>query len=229
MATTDHGPVDLLIATGAFLGQHPLGPIAYLGAYALRPLLLVSATLLTVSAGILYGPVLGTLLAIVAANLSAWVAYTLARVLGAELAEPALAHPRLAGVTGRLRTHTFETVLTLRFLFVPYDAVNYLAGATRLRPLPFAAATAVGSLPATAMFVLFGAGLGDLSALGSGRLPAADPRLLAVSAALFVVSLAVARGLRRRAVGSHATTASVAHVEGAAHPSGPVRAQGKIR
>ncbi|MDZ7708321.1 MAG: VTT domain-containing protein [Trueperaceae bacterium] len=196
---TGRTPLDLLVALGAFLGQHPLGAAAYLAVYAVRPLVAFSASLLSVAGGVLYGPLAGVALVIVGANVSALVAYGLGRGLGAELAGPALAHPRLAGVTGRLRGRTFETVLTLRFLFAPYDAVNYLAGATRLRPLPFVAATAIGSLPGTIVFVLFGAGLGDLSALGSGRLPTPDLALLATSGALFAMSLLAARLWRRRA------------------------------
>jgi len=198
-AATGRTPLDLLIALGAFLDQHPLGAAAYLAAYAVRPLTAFSATLLTVAGGVLYGPLAGVTLVIVGANASALVAYGLGRGLGAELAGAALAHPRLAGVTGRLRASTFETVLTLRFLFVPYDAVNYLAGALRLQPLPFVVATAIGSLPGTIVFVLFGAGLGDLSALGTGRLPTPDPTLLATSGALFATSLLAARLWRRRA------------------------------
>jgi len=196
---TGRTPLDLLVALGGFLGGHPLGAVAYLAAYAVRPLAAFSATLLTVAGGVLYGPLAGIALVIVGANTSALVAYGLGRGLGAELAGPALAHPRLAGITGRLRERTFETVLSLRFLFAPYDAVNYLAGASRLRPLPFVLATAIGSLPGTIVFVLFGAGLGDVSALGSGRLPAPDLPLLASSAALFAVSLSAARLWRRRA------------------------------
>lgn len=197
-AATGRTPLDLLVALGEFLGQHPLGAVAYLAAYAVRPLAAFSASLLTVAGGVLYGPLAGVALVIVGANASALVAYGLGRVLGAELAGPALAHPRLAGITGRLRDRTFETVLSLRFLFVPYDAVNYLAGASRLRPLPFVLATAIGSLPGTIAFVLFGTGLGDLSALGSGRLPTPDLRLLGSSAALFATSLLAARLWRRR-------------------------------
>lgn len=159
-AATGRTPLDLLVALGAFLAQHPLGAAAYLAAHAVRPLAAFSATLLSVAGGLLYGP--------------------------------------LAGVTGRLRARTFETVLSLRFLFVPYDGVDYLAGASRLRPLPLVLATAIGSLPGTIVFVLFGAGLGDLSALGIGRLPTPDLPLLATSGALFATSLLAARLWRRR-------------------------------
>ncbi len=101
-------------------------------------------------------------------------------------------------------------MLTLRFLFAPYDAVNYLAGALRLRPTPFVLATALGSVPGSFTFLLFGASIGDLSALADGRLPSLDGRALAASAVLFVVSLIASRALRRRVGHSDEAAAPVA-------------------
>ncbi len=191
-------PLDVLVLLIEFLREHPLGLVAYLLAYALRPLLLFPAPLLTVGAGLLYGPLLGTGLVIIGANASATVAFLLGRTLGAELAGRALEHPRLLGMTRRLRSNAFEAVLTLRFLFAPYDAVNYLAGTLRLPLKPFVLATAIGSLPGTLVFVLFGAGLGDVRALEAGQLPTPDAPLLVASAALFLASLLLARAYRLR-------------------------------
>lgn len=193
----ERSPLDVLIAVVAFLRDHPLGPLAYVAVYAARPLALFSAALLSVGGGVLYGPVAGVALVAIGANLSALVAYGLGRVVGADVAGPALRHPRLRGTARRLREHAFETVLTLRFVFAPYDAVNALAGALRLPVLAFVLATAVGSLPGTLVFVLFGASLGDVAALEAG-LPRPDPALLAASAALFLASLALARWWRAR-------------------------------
>jgi uncharacterized membrane protein YdjX (TVP38/TMEM64 family) len=195
---TGSTPLDVLVVVVGFLRDNPLGALAFVGVYALRPLLLFPATLLTVGAGILYGPLAGVALVVLAANASAVVAFALGRAYGAELAGAALQHPRLRGVSQRLRANAFEAVLTLRFVFTPYDAVNYLSGALRLPLRAFVVATAIGSLPGTLVFVLFGAGLGDVAALEAGRLPTPDVPLLAASAALFVTSLLLARIWRAR-------------------------------
>lgn len=196
---TGRTPLDVLGSLVSFLAEHPWGWLLFVLAYVARPLVVFSATVLTVGAGHLYGLWLGLLVVTLGANGGALLAYGLARWLGAEVAGKALAHPRLVGVTERLRLRTFETVLTLRFLFTPYDAVNYLAGALRLRPAPFVLATMLGSLPGSLTFLLFGASVGDLSALAEGQWPTLDPWLLAASAALFVISLAASRAMRRRA------------------------------
>jgi len=197
VVATGRTPLDVLTALVAFLADHPWGPPLFVLAYVARPLVAFSATVLTVGAGHLYGPWLGLLVVTLGANGGALLAYGLARWLGAEVAGKGLAHPRLAGVAGRLRRRTFETVLTLRFLFAPYDAVNYLAGALRLRPAPFVLATVLGSLPGSLTFLLFGASVGDVSTLAEGHWPRLDPWLLAASATLFGVSLLAARALRR--------------------------------
>jgi uncharacterized membrane protein YdjX (TVP38/TMEM64 family) len=93
-----------------------------------------------------------------------------------------------------MRTHSFETVLVMRLLFLPYDLVNYLAGLLRLRWVPFLLATALGSLPGTVSFVLLGASL-DRVDEGLGGI---DPVALVASMVIFVASLVVAQVLRLR-------------------------------
>ncbi len=208
VATTGLGPVGVLQALVGVVVDHPAGPLVFVLAYVLRPLLLFSATVLTVGAGHLYGPWLGFLVVVVGANGGALLAYGLARWLGGAWATRALAGGRWGPLAARLRERTFETVLTLRFLFAPYDAVNYLAGALRLRPGSFVLATALGSVPGSFTFLLFGASIGDLSVLADGRLPSLDGRALAGSAALFVASLLASRALRQRVARREAAPAT---------------------
>jgi uncharacterized membrane protein YdjX (TVP38/TMEM64 family) len=85
-------------------------------------------------------------------------------------------------------------VLLTRFLFLPYDLVNYAAGALRIKYVPFITATAVGSLPGTISFVLLGA---SLDRVDQG-LDGLNPYALVASVVIFVASLVVARILKRR-------------------------------
>jgi len=192
------GPLEVLASAVDFLTSHPSGPWLYVAAYVVRPLFLFSATVLTVGAGYLYGPWWGFLIVVVGANAGAMLAYAVARWLGGPWTQRLADDPRFRGVPARLRRRTFETILILRFTFAPYDAVNYLAGALRLKALPFLVATAVGSVIGTVTFLAFGASLDDLSAPLEGRLPALDARWLAASVALFAVSWGLSFALRRR-------------------------------
>lgn len=206
VAATGRTPLDVLGELVAFLVDHPLGPVLYLLACAVRPLFVFSSSVLTIGAGHLYGPELGLLVVTVGHNAGAALAYGLGAAFGAELAGRALGHPRLRGAAARLRRNAFATVLTLRLVFTPYDAVNYAAGALRLPPRAFVLATLLGSLPGALTFLLFGASIGDLSVLADGRWPSVDPWTLAASALLFAVTLAVSRAIRRRPVAPGATS-----------------------
>jgi len=177
------------------------GPLAYVAVYLARPLILFSAAVLTVAGGFLFGAAAGLVIVLLASNGSAMVAYGLARWLGAEtLADPE-ATGLLARWTRRLRARSFETIIVMRLLYLPYDLVSYLAGAVRIHPVAFLTGTALGSAPATVAFVLFGASLESFD----GGVPAIDAPILIASGVMLVAGLALARVLRRREDASDAT------------------------
>ena len=170
------------------------GPVAFVAVYLLRPLLFFSAAVLTVAGGFLFGAAGGVALVVLAANGSAMVAYGLARWFGAGVGQEADPAGRLARWTGRLRHRSFESVISMRLLQLPYDLVSYLAGAVRIHPGAFLLGTAVGSLPATVAFVLFGASLESFD----GGVPAIDAPVLIASGILLATGLALSQIMRRR-------------------------------
>jgi len=93
-----------------------------------------------------------------------------------------------------MRENSFETVMVMRFIFLPYDAVSYLAGFLRIKYLPFILATALGSIPGTMAFIGFGASIERFD----GALPKLNPVTLGFSFAIFVVSLALSRMFKKR-------------------------------
>lgn len=191
-----HGLAPLAAAQRlvALLGAGGYGPLLYILAYVLRPLVLFPSILLTVAGGFVFGPVWGVLYTIIGGNASALLAYLVGRFFGRGVLEDGAARGLARRYAARLRRHGFETVFILRLLFVPYDAVNYLAGFLRIRWAPFLLATALGSVPATIAVVLFGASLARFD----GSLPSLDHRALAASAALFLFGVGLARLFRRR-------------------------------
>lgn len=168
--------------------------LAFMAVYAIRPLILFPATLMTIAGGLLFGPVLGIVATVVGANTSAMVAYWVARSLGFESVAEAETNGLLSRWSTRMRNESFVTVLLMRFAFLPYDLVNYAAGLLRIRPLSFLAATALGSLPGTVSFTLAGASIESLEEGPSG----VDSKVLIASAAIFVVSLSISWFVKRR-------------------------------
>lgn len=190
--------------------RSPFGGLIYIVIYTLRPLIFFPATILTIAGGSIFGPIWGVLLTIVGSNLSATVAYLLGRFLGQGIFDTSEAADNaglVARWADRMRNNSFDTVLIMRFLFLPYDLVNYLAGFLRIGYLGFILATIIGSLPGTISIVLFGASI-QIETLDESISPSLDPLTLAISVALFVGSLAFSRWLKQREARrnpSHAT------------------------
>jgi len=194
------GPLEALQQLVSLLATSPWGPLLFIAIYALRPLVLFSATVLTVGAGFVFGPVLGLIYTLVGSNISALVAYSVGRFFGQGMLNSNTQTSLVQRYTEQLRTNSFVTVLTMRFLFLPYDLVNYLAGFLRIDWRAFLLATILGSIPGTVAFVLAGASIeGDFS----GGLPSVNPWVFVASAVIFVTSLLISRYLKRREQSHH--------------------------
>jgi len=84
--------------------------------------------------------------------------------------------------------------MIMRFIFLPYDAVSYLAGFLKIHYWPFILATALGSIPGTIAFVGFGASIERFD----GAIPQLNPVTLGFSIAIFIVSIALSRIFKKR-------------------------------
>jgi uncharacterized membrane protein YdjX (TVP38/TMEM64 family) len=191
----DLSPLQALAQVIDLLRSTTFGPILFIAIYTLRPLILFPATVLTLGAGLVFGPLWGIVYTIVGSNLSALLAFGVGRFLGAGVLDGEQTSGVVQRYADRLRRNSFETVLIMRFVFLPYDLVNYLSGVLRINWKAFLLATAIGSLPGTIAFVLAGSSItGDLT----DGLPGFDWRVFAVSVALLIISLAISRVVKRR-------------------------------
>jgi uncharacterized membrane protein YdjX (TVP38/TMEM64 family) len=204
------GWVTLVIAWFVFQRRSELGPLAatqrlidlsagrwwavlaFLLLSVVRPLVLFPATLLTLAAGLLFGPIVGVIVAAAGANAAAMVGWAVARYLAPSGVSSGRAI--VQSWSDRLHRNSFEAVLLMRLLFLPYDLVNYGCGLLKVKWRPFILATAIGSLPGTIAFVLAGASVKRLDD-GTKGISAAT---LAVSVGLIAVSIATSRLLKKR-------------------------------
>lgn len=178
-----------------FMRVSTVAPLIFIALYTLRPLVLFSAVALSVAGGALFGPVMGIIYTIIGSNLGAGLAYMIGYFFGQDAlkSQDEEAQGRLSRYIDKMRSNSFETVLIMRFIFLPYDLVNYLAGFLRVNFGAFILATILGSLPGTLTFTLLGASSG-LSADMEGF----NPWMLVGSAVIFVASLAISRLFKRR-------------------------------
>jgi uncharacterized membrane protein YdjX (TVP38/TMEM64 family) len=134
----------------------PWFPLAFLLAHIVVTVVPVPRTAFTLAAGLLFGPVLGVAIGVVASTVSAMMAMLLVRAAGWQL-NRLVRHRSIETVDERLRTRGWLAVLSLRLIpVVPFSAINYAAGASAVRVLPYGVATVAGLLPGTAAVVILG-------------------------------------------------------------------------
>jgi uncharacterized membrane protein YdjX (TVP38/TMEM64 family) len=144
----------------------PWFPLAFLAAHIVVTVFPFPRTAFTLAAGLLFGPVLGVPLAVTAATISAVLALLLVRAAGWQLSR-LVRHPRVDSLDARLRERGWPAVMSMRMIpAVPFSVLNYAAGASAVRVLPYTLATLVGLLPGTAAVVILGDALtGNVSPL----------------------------------------------------------------
>lgn len=168
----------------------PAGPLMFLAAAALSPLLLVPAALLGGGAGVCFGPALGIAYTLVGCNISATVTYLVGRFSRRGMPETGKLRRTIDRYGPRLRRNAFWGVMLLRLSFLPYDAINYLVGLLCVRWPVFIVANTLGSLPGVIAIVLAGASVQS----ASGFVLPAGPLIL-ISGAMLLFSAAVAAAL----------------------------------
>jgi uncharacterized membrane protein YdjX (TVP38/TMEM64 family) len=187
-------PLQIVQQLLTFLTDSFWGPVVYIALYAIRPLILFPSTLLTLAGGFIFGPFWGMAYTLLASNTSAMVAYFVGRYFGQGLLPEGASESFVQSYAARLRQNSFETILIMRFVFVPYDLINYLAGFLRIKWLPFLLATALGSIPGTIAFIGFGASIEHFD----GAIPSLNPITLTASLVIFIVSLLLAKVFKKR-------------------------------
>ncbi len=186
-------PLELTDAFGQAIRGNWWGPAAFVAAYAIRPVIAFPGSLLTVLAGVIFGPFWGTLWVVVGSNASTAVTYTAGHVVGADRDQSRMPGAVLRQVE-RARQQPFVATMLMRLLYLPFDAVGWVAGFARLSFWPFLAGSAIGTVPGIVSFVGFGA---SIDAVGADQ-PSLDLPLLGASAALAVAGIALSRWLSRR-------------------------------
>ncbi|MFI6865921.1 TVP38/TMEM64 family protein [Nocardia sp. NPDC050406] len=133
----------------------PLLPLVFFLVHTLVCVTPFPRTVFTVSAGMLFGPALGLSLAIAATTVSAVLALLLVRALDKDRVRARLTHPTVRAIDTRLARRGWLAVGSLRLIaFAPFAVVNYCAGLSSVRTVPYVIATFLGIIPGTIGTVL---------------------------------------------------------------------------
>lgn len=112
---------------------------------------------LNLAAGALFGAQAGTLAALAGTVLGSGMAFGLGRLLGQDALRPLLRARVLTALDRQLSAHGFRSMMVIRLMpGVPFVASNYGAAVSRMSWTAFLTATALGSIPNTAAYVLAG-------------------------------------------------------------------------
>lgn len=190
---SDAGPVPFLLGLIEQASSSPWAPVALLGLYLARPLLLIPITVANLATGFVLSAWPGIALALVGTLLSASAGYAIGRFMGSAALTARLSE-RWA-IVRMLRRRSFESVVAGGLMYLHADMVNLPAGLLRVRLPVFLSGIALGNALTMTTAVLAGASV-------EGRLDEAtisvDTTYLALAGGLFALSLALAYTLRRR-------------------------------
>ncbi|HZH03049.1 MAG TPA: TVP38/TMEM64 family protein [Myxococcaceae bacterium] len=167
----------LLSAVEALRALGAVGPALFVPAYVLACVLLLPGSVLTLGAGFLYGPVAGLGLASLSSVLGASAAFGISRTRARSWVVKKLVHqPRFAAIDRAVGQQGLRVVLLLRLSpVIPFNLLNYGLGLTRVRFRDYLAASWLGMLPGTLLYVYLGSVMTSVAELGAGRRPDAGP------------------------------------------------------
>jgi len=186
---------DMLISLYEFFTMSMWGPVIYIALYAVRPLILFPATLLTALSGTLFGFWWGITYTIIGENASANFAYTIGRFFGKDLR---LEDSFIGKWVTWLKKRPFESVLFMRLFYFPFDLTNYGSGVLKVSWPSYSLATFIGILPGLTTFVALGAAISvDEFRTNGLSFDAFNPKFIALSIFIFISSLLLSRWLRR--------------------------------
>ena len=141
-----------------------LGPILFILLYIVVCVLAIPASVLTLGAGAMFGVLKGTILASVASTLGATAAFVVGRYFArGRVARFIDKDERFKAVDEAVAREGWKIVVLTRLSPVfPFNLQNYAYGLTRVSLHNYVAASWIGMLPGTVLFVY----LGSLARLG---------------------------------------------------------------
>lgn len=198
MRLNDLTVIEFADQIGHLLKDFWYGPILYILLYFVRPLSFFPGTPITMLAGYVYGVQWGFIYAMVAGLISTSLPYITGRWFSDESQlkkRLSQSNTRSMSFVRMMRDNPFQTILTTRFLYLPYDLVNFVAGSLHIPLVPFVLATLLGNV--INVFIMVSIGASIEASLAEGRF-VVDPRLVLFSLVIWLVSLSINRYLKSK-------------------------------
>ena len=147
----------------------PIGVVVFIVAYAVATVLFLPGWIFTVSAGLIYGVIGGTAVALCGAVIGASLAFLVARYfLRRNIEQMTRSNPRFGAIDRAIGENGWKIVGLLRLSpLVPFNLSNYFYGITSISFGAYVLVSAIGMIPGTLLYAYLGA-IGQASVSGGG-------------------------------------------------------------
>ncbi|KAK4391326.1 TVP38/TMEM64 family membrane protein [Sesamum angolense] len=145
--------------SGFIEGYGPAGYALFVAVYAGLEILAIPAIPLTMSAGLLFGSVTGTIIVSISGTVAASVAFLIARYFARErILKLVEGNKKFLAIDKAIGENGFRVVTLLRLSpLLPFSLGNYLYGLTSVKFVPYVLGSWLGMLPGTWAYVSAGA------------------------------------------------------------------------
>jgi len=136
-------------------------PLLFIVIYAVRPLILFPASLLSITGGLAFGAWEGIIYILIGATLSGIVAFMISKIFHNSFVKK-VQEGRIARITTLMEERGFFYVLILRLIpFINFDLISYSAGLANVKVRAFVLATFIGIIPGTFAFSFLGSSFAE--------------------------------------------------------------------
>ncbi|KAF8104966.1 hypothetical protein N665_0165s0051 [Sinapis alba] len=174
-------------------GYGPAGYALFIAVYAGLEILAIPALPLTMSAGLLFGSLVGTIIVSISGTMAASVAFLIARYFARErILKLVEGNKKFLAIDKAIGENGFRVVTLLRLSpLLPFSLGNYLYGLTSVKFVPYVLGSWLGMLPGSWAYVSAGAfGRAIIQEESTVGLPGGNGQLLTLGLGLLVTALA---------------------------------------
>lgn len=156
--------VDIDAVRAAIAQAGPVAPLVYIPASAILASIFVPGPLLATGSGLLFGPVLGTVVTLCSAALTATMAAFMGRRAGRDSARALVGAEWSGRIDAQIQRHGLWAVVGQRFVPGISDALaSYVFGAFGVPLWQMAIGAFIGSAPRAFVYTALGASISDLT------------------------------------------------------------------
>jgi uncharacterized membrane protein YdjX (TVP38/TMEM64 family) len=171
--------IVIVVVTAILVGAHPealspqevrdfvlsfgvLAPVVFALLYLGAVFIPYGTTILTIAAGLAFGPLWGSILTFSITIVASLLPFTISRHLGRDWVEEKVGNTRVEKYAEQINRNAFLVFFYLRLIpGLPYEAQNYIAGITRISTTQFFLATVFGIGPIIFVLAFLGDSLTD--------------------------------------------------------------------